>query len=378
MKHVYETTPTILVTGGHITPAVATIEAISERYPHWKILFVGRKTSIEGSRMHSEEYTIVNALGIPFTPLVAGRIKRDGSLWTIWSLIKIPIGFLQAFFILIFRRPTLVLSFGGYIAVPVVTAAWCLRIPIVTHEQTTHVGLANRFISRLATRTCVSFPNTAGLRGMQVTVTGLPMRKKVFTPSTKAPFRIPSDTPMIFVTGGSTGSVSVNTIVFSALETLLHSYTVVHQVGRLSLEKATQIKNMLPVALQERYIAVPYVDEQSYTWILDHAALVVGRSGANTVMELAARGAIALFVPLPWASGNEQYTNAKYMESAGSAQVVQQRDLTPDELVKRINRMIADRKKLKQAAANFVSSVPRDGASKLVDVVAEVLSPASI
>ncbi len=286
--------PTILVTGGHITPALATIESIRARYPNWKITFVGRKTSIEGSRVHSEEYTLVNALGIPFVSLVAGRIKRDGSLWTLWSLVKIPIGFVQAFFILLTRRPTLVLSFGGYIAVPIVVAAWILQIPVVTHEQTTHVGLANRFIARLATRTCVSFPNTEGLFGKNVVVTGLPMRSKVFVASTKAPFRLPTDKPMIFITGGSTGSVSVNKIVFSALETLLASYTVVHQVGRISLEQATQIKNALPVALQERYISVPYLDEQSYTWVLDHAALVVGRSGANTVMELAARGAIAL------------------------------------------------------------------------------------
>ena len=376
MKNALQKVPTILVTGGHITPALATIEAVRARYPDWKIIFVGRKTSIEGSRVFSEEYTLVNALGIPFISLVAGRIKRDGSLWTLWSLIKIPVGFIQAFFILVIHHPTMVLSFGGYIAVPIVVAAWCLRIPIVTHEQTTHVGLANRFISRLATRTCVSFPNTAGLIGKNVTVTGLPMRRKVFVASTKAPFRIPSDKPMIFITGGSTGSVSVNTIVFQALETLLASYIVVHQVGRISLEQATLVKNALPVALQERYISVPYLDEQSYTWVLDHAALVVGRSGANTVMELAARGAIALFVPLPWASGNEQYTNAKYMETAGSAHVIQQRNLTRDVLISTINRMMSNTKNMILAAEKFTSSVPRDGADKLVDVVVDVLSPA--
>ena len=371
-----KTIPTILVTGGHITPALATIESIRARYPNWKIIFVGRKTAIEGSRVHSEEYTMVNALGIPFVSLVAGRIKRDGSLWTLWSLVKIPIGLVQAFFILLTRRPTLVLSFGGYIAVPVVVAAWMLRIPVVTHEQTTHVGLANRFIARLAIRTCVSFPNTEGLVGKSVVVTGLPMRRKVFATSSKAPFRLPTDKPMIFITGGSTGSVSVNKIVFSALETLLASYTVVHQVGRISLEQATQIKNALPVDLQERYISVPYLDEQSYTWVLDHAALVVGRSGANTVMELAARGAIALFVPLPWASGNEQYTNAKYMESAGSAEVIIQRNLTREVLVSTINRMIRNAKNLKTAAVKFTHSVPRDGADKLVDVVNDVISSA--
>ncbi|MBP9814466.1 UDP-N-acetylglucosamine--N-acetylmuramyl-(pentapeptide) pyrophosphoryl-undecaprenol N-acetylglucosamine transferase [Candidatus Woesebacteria bacterium] len=377
MKNVHTSTPTVLITGGHITPALATIEALRSRYPDWRIIFVGRKTSIEGSRVHSEEYTMVNALSIPFISLVAGRIKRDGSLWTLWSLVKIPIGFIQAFVILLMHKPTMVLSFGGYIAVPIVVAAWCLRIPIVTHEQTTHVGLANRLISRLATRTCVSFPNTAGLLGKNVTVTGLPMRRKVFVASAKAPFRVPSDKPMIFVTGGSTGSVSVNKIVFLALDTLLASYTVVHQVGRISLEQATQVKNALPKDLQERYISVPYLDEQSYTWVLDHAALVVGRSGANTVMELAARGAIALFVPLPWASGNEQYTNAKYMETAGSAQVIQQRNLTRDVLISTINRMISNAKNMKLAAEKFTSSVPRDGADKLVDVVVEVLTPAN-
>ena len=375
MKKV-NTAPTILITGGHITPALATLETIRARHPNWKLIFVGRKTSIEGSRVHSEEYTMINAFGIPFISLVAGRIKRDGSLWTLWSFIKIPIGFIQAFFIMFTRRPTLVLSFGGYIAMPVVVAAWCLRVPIVTHEQTTHVGLANRLISRMATRTCVSFPNTQGLLGKNVTVTGLPMRRKVFVASAKAPFSIPTNVPMIFVTGGSTGSVSVNKIVFSALDTLLSSYVVVHQVGRISLDTATRVKNALPVALQGRYISVPYLDELSYAWVLDHATLVVGRSGANTVMELAARGAIALFVPLPWASGNEQYTNAKYMEAAGSAVVIQQRDFTRQTFIDTVHRMIGDAKMLESAAARLTRSVPRDGAEKLVDVVADVLATA--
>lgn len=366
------TQSTILVTGGHITPAIATIEEIRERFD-WKIVFVGRLRSIEGSRVASEEYELIHGKGIKFIPLTTGRIKRDRSVMTLWSLVKIPAGFVQALLIVWREKPTVILSFGGYIAVPIVFAAWCMRIPIVTHEQTTYPGLANRIIARLATHTCISFSDKTGMLGANTEVTGLPLRKRIFTSPSISPFSIKENLPLLFVTGGSTGSTSINAVIYAALPALLSSYTIIHQVGRLSNDEAQRVRTMLPKEFLSRYIPAPFLDDVSYSWVIHHADLVIGRSGANTVMELMALGKIALFIPLPWASGNEQYINASYMQSKGSAFVVEQKNFTPTRCIEIVDTMMKKKLSYRAAAARYQSSVSRSGAQKVVDVVARVV-----
>lgn len=364
------------MTGGHITPAVATIEELRARHPSWEIVFVGRKTALEGYITHSEEYRIIPGLGLKFLPITAGRLKREGGLGAVFSLMKFPVGVFQAVWYLARQQPALVVSFGGYIALPVVLASRLWRIPVVTHEQTMRPGLANRIISRLATAICVSFPEAATRFDTRanIVVTGLPVRKSVLHPPKGAPFSLDAKAPLLFIVGGSTGSTSVNDVVFKSLPILLSQYTVVHQVGRVSGGAAKRIQDMLEPSLRSRYHAMPYLSTESYSYLVNKATIVIGRSGANTVTEIAVLGKVAIFIPLPWSANQEQYHNAMILKDAGSALVLEQRNFTPESLIKDIYTVMNNLPAMRRKAKAYAAHIPQDGAQRFVKVIADTLS----
>jgi UDP-N-acetylglucosamine--N-acetylmuramyl-(pentapeptide) pyrophosphoryl-undecaprenol N-acetylglucosamine transferase len=150
----------VAITGGHVTPALAVIEELQKDRKN-KILYFGRKYSFEGDNTLANDYQIVAKINrITYVNLATGRLQRKLTRHTISSLFKIPRGFFQAMSELRRNRPDVILSFGGYLAVPVVLAGWLLKIPVITHEQTVVVGLSNRIISFFAKK-IVSLPRPA-------------------------------------------------------------------------------------------------------------------------------------------------------------------------------------------------------------------------
>jgi UDP-N-acetylglucosamine--N-acetylmuramyl-(pentapeptide) pyrophosphoryl-undecaprenol N-acetylglucosamine transferase len=367
----------ILMTGGHITPAIATIEELRARFPDWHIVFVGRRKAIEGQRSVAEEQRLIEGMGLRFVPLVTGRLKREGGIGTLFSLLKFPVGLVQSAMIVARERPTIIVSFGGYVALPVVCVAWVFRIPVVTHEQTTRPGLANRIISRFASRVCVSFPESSHELGVagKVEITGLPMRHGVLVAPKNNPFSVVPSLPLLLFLGGSTGSVSINEKVFAALPHLLSRFTIIHQVGRISEQLAQKAKASLPSNLQKHYLPYPYLSTEEYSYALHHASLIIGRSGANTVTEIAIVGKVAVCIPLPWAANNEQYHNAKFLEHGGSAIILVQKDLTPRTLEDAIDRMMSELPERTSKAKALAKRIPKDGAKRFVDVISQVLLP---
>lgn len=367
----------VIMTGGHITPAMATIEELLARFPDWEIVFIGRSQAIEGQRAQAEEQRLITGMGLRFVPLVTGRLKREGGIGALFSLLKFPVGLVQSVAIVTRERPSMIISFGGYVALPVVLVAWVLRIPVVTHEQTTRPGLANRIISRFATRVCISFPESnkeLGLAG-KVEVTGLPLRQQVLHPPKKNPFPVTLSRPLLLFLGGSTGSVSVNEKVYEALPNLLTRYTIIHQVGKISAQAALTKRDVLPDDLQKHYLPYPYLSSEEYSYALHHASLIVGRSGANTVTEIAIAGKVAVCIPLPWSANNEQYYNAKFLKDAGSAVILEQKNLTAVSLVDVINRTISELKTREASARELSKKIPRDCAARFVNVIAKEIFP---
>ena len=143
----------ILITGGHFSPALAVIEGIR---PKDDVLVVGRKHALEGDSGLSFEYEVAKKHSIPFVEISTARIQRVLTKHTLFSVLKFPVGLTQAFFILKKYKPDIVLTFGGYIAVPIAIASYVLDIPIVIHEQTQKAGLANRLIALFAKKTSPS------------------------------------------------------------------------------------------------------------------------------------------------------------------------------------------------------------------------------
>lgn len=354
----------VCITGGHLTPALAVIEEIQRQHSSWNMFFIGRSHAFEGGGSPAHEERLVKVFGIPFYSLTTGRLERHWSLFGWTSLLKVPVGFFQAFGYLLHYHPTIVVSFGGYIALPVVVAAWMLGIPVITHEQTSGLGLANAIIARFSRRV---------LLAREI---GVPIRNALFhSPAQPPSFLIDSTLPLIYITGGSTGATSLNRFVYPNIEELTRQYCVIHQVGILGMAEASRVKDVLPKVLQSRYLVVPYLDTSDVAWIYHHAILLIGRAGANTVAEVSALGLPALFIPLPWAAGNEQSRNAGRLEKLGTAVVLDQHILTHASFLTTVEKMMRNIHTYRSAAMNVAREYPRSAARNIVQEISVIIDP---
>ncbi len=340
-------------TGGHVSPALATIQAV-------QALAVGADWTPEfryvGSRSGVEQ-GLVEAAGIPFVGVQSGKLRRAASvrgLLTLQNLsdaLRVPVGIGQAIGEVRRFRPDAVLATGGYVCVPPVIAAGLLGRPVLVHEQTVQIGLANKIAARFAARIALTFEGAAlelppSLRS-KAFVTGNPVRPAIFGGSrARAAERFgfnPDENylPTIYVTGGALGAKSINAALEAILPELLSGCRVVHQCGRADGEHFERVRAALPPPFQRRYWVVPFVgDEIADVFAL--CDLVAGRSGAGTVTEAAAVGRPALFIPLVPTGGDEQTRNAKRSADAGAARLLPSSELTGPRLLSEIQALLSD------------------------------------
>ncbi len=354
----------ILVTGGHVTPALAVIDELKGH----EIVFVGRKYAVTGEISPSFEYQEVTKRGIKFTDLKAGRLTRLLSLQLIPNLFRIIKGKSSAKKILNQEKPGAVLSFGGYIAYPVAKSAANLGIPVYTHEQTINPGISNKLIGKFAKKVFVSFPETTVFFPKnKVIVTGNPLREAIFKTGKKlAEFE--KSLPTIFISGGSLGSHSINRHIKNILPKLLEKYQVIHQTGSVKgeddFENLSRFRESLPENLKRRYFLRQHFFEDEFGFIYSMADLVVGRSGANTFFELIAVEKPAVFIPLPWSSGKEQQKQAQIFAQAGAGEVFDQSEES-ETLKSKIDNVLGNLEQYKNSFKNL-KQYQKDNAAKLI------------
>jgi len=369
----------IVITGGHLTPAMAVIDELINQ-GGWEIFFIGRKYATEGEKTPSVESQLIPDRGIWFTPINAGRSPRHFNRYTLISLLKVPLGFFQAFYHLFRLRPQLILSFGGYVSVPVVFAGWFLRIPIITHEQTTVRSLATKINSIFAKRIAVSWPQAREqFPKEKVIFTGNPIRKEIFKVNQRV-WRIldfPKGLPLVFVTGGNQGSHVINLAVESILPRLLKIANVFHQCGHLQalgdFERLEKDREKLPKKFKERYHVRKYLTAEEMGTLFNKANLVVCRAGANTLTEIAALGKPVLFIPLPWLYQDEQTKNAQMLVEAGTAEILPQKDLSGNTLYQRIDTLIQNLNKYEKSAVAAKKLVKLDAAQRIVREIERIV-----
>jgi UDP-N-acetylglucosamine--N-acetylmuramyl-(pentapeptide) pyrophosphoryl-undecaprenol N-acetylglucosamine transferase len=340
-------------TGGHVSPALAVIQTLQEtaQGADWtpEFRYIGSRGGVEKG--------LVEAAGIPFVGVQSGKLRRASSLRGLLTLknladaFRVPIGVGEALNEVRRFRPDVVLATGGYVSVPPVIAAGLLRLPVLIHEQTVQIGLANRIAACFATRIALTFDGSASELPLRLRrksfVTGNPVRQAIFGgDKTNAVARLgfdPTDNalPTLYVTGGALGAQSINRAVESILPELLLSYRVVHQCGEKDGDRMAQFASALPVSLAKRYYATPFVGVEIAD-IFALADLVVARSGAGTVTEVAAVGKAALFIPLVPTGGDEQTRNAKRLVDAGAAVLLPSKDLDGPRLLSEIQALLSD------------------------------------
>lgn len=317
----------LVFTGGHHTGALEVAKRLKGQ--GFDILWFGHRYSMWGDTADSAEYKDVTAAGIPFYELKAGKFYRT---FNPIKLIRIPVGFIQAFFLLLKTRPAEIVSFGGYLAVPVVIAGSLLGIKSVTHEQTVVAGWANKLIAHFATKIALSWPDSLQHYPQNKTVlVGLPVREEIKALIKQKPHR--HDKPVVFITGGKQGSHTINEAVFAGIEGLAAKYKIIHQTGSSTVfkdyDRAAKIKS-------SNYEYFDY-DQYKYNSALANADVVVGRAGAHTVYDLAILGKTSVLIPIPWVSHNEQYLNAKYLVDHDIGILLPEDKLSPESLYNAIN-----------------------------------------
>jgi len=355
---------TIVLCGGHAaTTALSTIEELIRRkkVADWNLIWIGSKKAIEGKRTQSLESQVFTKMGLKTYSIISGRLQRKFTLWTIPSLIKVPFGFINAFFLILKLRPKVVVSFGGYAAVPVVVSSWLLRVPVVIHEQTTTIGLANKLSLPFADKICLGREESRQYcHKKNCILVGNPIMTQIAEIETKEKMGNP---PTVFITLGSRSSRNVNNIVSEILERLLEKYRVIHITGEADFAKFAKVRN-------ENYEVYPTVDPLAIDNLYRQADIVVARAGANTVSEIIATGRPALLIPIPWSYLDEQKKNALVAQEIGIARILEQSKLSAETMLSEINVLIEGwQKMISKAKDNDNDILDREASRKLVDQI---------
>ncbi|WP_370287524.1 undecaprenyldiphospho-muramoylpentapeptide beta-N-acetylglucosaminyltransferase [Nocardioides sp.] len=352
-------------TAGHTSPLLATADALRRLDPAVEITCLGTPRGLEN--------TVVPAAGYPLrlVPPVPLPRKPGADLARVPGRLRAAVK--AALDIVDDVRPDVIVGYGGYVSVPAYLAARRRRVPLVVHEQNALPGVANKLGARIAGRVAVSFPSTP-LRGAEYV--GLPLRRMIATldraalrAEARASFGLEPDRPTLVVTGGSQGARRLNQAVTGAAPALAAAgVQVLHVVGPKGADDPSWSE---PVPSGVPYIVLPFVERMDLA--LAAADLMICRSGANSVVEAAATGVPAVFVPLPIGNG-EQRLNAQPVVDAGGALLVEDAAMTADHVADVIAPLARDTERLAAMSTAASGLVPRDADERLARLVAEVAS----
>jgi UDP-N-acetylglucosamine--N-acetylmuramyl-(pentapeptide) pyrophosphoryl-undecaprenol N-acetylglucosamine transferase len=371
-----------------LTPAVAVIRELRKR-GYENFLWCGRRKTMKGDVCDSAEYRLVHEdMKIEFRDITMGKIVRFSDLKTFLeffeNIIKIPIGFIQAFVTLLKYKPSAIISFGGYLAIPFVIIGKFFGIPSVTHEQTVVLGLANKIVSKFVDKILISWEEGEKYFPAKKTIiTGNPVRKEVLNVTTDL-FNLNEKPRTIYITGGNQGAHIINKNVESIIENLLKKYNVIHQTGTNTLtgdfERLDKLSKSLTGKTKGNYIVKGTIYGPEIGEIFQKADLLVSRSGANICLDILATGNLAILIPIPWSINNEQFKNAKVLEKIGIGKILEEKNLKPEKLEEFIEEGMKSLKKgkdfngksLKNTIKAAKARVRLDAAERIVDEVVRV------
>jgi len=358
-------------TGGHIFPALAVAEELLGRgepgVPRYEIEFVGTHRPLEGK--------LIPAAGFRLRTVDAAGLKGIGGIKRLRNLLVLPRTAIEVARILRELRPRVVVGVGGYLAGPVMLEAALVGIPTVLIEPNARPGFTNRLLAPVVRAAALGFAESASVYGKKAHVTGLPIRRAFFE---ILPRRHPGDglaqpgvavpqAPFtILVAGGSQGSRAINQAVSKALPLLVREsggMRIIHQTGE------HDYNDVLKVYQEQGLVAEVHAFIDDMPRALAQADLVISRAGANTVVELAAAGRVALLIPFPGATDQHQLENARAMEKAGAARVIVQSELTPERLANEIRELMASPATLTRMESSARGLARPDAAARIADLV---------
>ena len=275
------------------------------------------------------EAKLVPQAGMPLETIRVAGLKGMGGTKLLKNLALLPAGLWDSEKIMQQHKFSAAFGVGGYAAGPMILAARLHRVPSVIFEPNVEPGFTNRVLAGISTRVACGFQETAARFGPKAIATGIPVRAEFFAAPRsehREPFRI-------LITGGSRGALPINRAVIDSLDLLAprkNQLFIVHQTGERDY-------NAVRVAYARREFraeVVPFIENMAERFA--QADLIVCRSGAITVAEIAAAGRAAIFIPFGAATDAHQTRNAEAMQNAGAARLLPQTELTPERLTQEI------------------------------------------
>lgn len=330
----------IVFCGGHHTSSLPLIDVLLE-HPEYEVIFIGRKRAFSDDRNDSLEFMDITRRNIKFYNLKTSRFFGK----SLSAIIKIIGGFFHALYILIKENPKIIVSFGGYIAVPVVLSGFILRKKIITHEQTVVTGLGNKFISLFANKILVTWPNSVKFFNPSKTqVIGLPLRRSLFEKSQQM-FKSTNSLPTIYVTCGKTGSHIINQFILENMNTLLKDFNIIHQSGDYSVtndfSNLETVYSLIKEEVKGKYYLKKFMFDEEVLSAFSDSDFVISRSGAHTIYELLHFKKKAILIPIPWVSYNEQYLNAKILHNVGLGLILEEESLNIDNFMSYTKKILS-------------------------------------
>lgn len=316
-------------TGGHVFPALAVAEELAQR--GWRVSFTGSATGLEAR--------LVAGRGIPFHPLPARPLVGRGPAGKLRALATTASSACAAARLIRALDADVVLGTGGYVSAPAVAGARLARRPVLLLEPNAHAGVANRWLSRLASGAALGYAETARDLKCPCWVTGVPVRSAFFeVPDVSEILSVPLPEPRLLVLGGSQGAQSINAAMPAAaraLLALLPEARILHQAGERSVDEARAAYAEAGLG-EPRVEVVPFLDDVAGA--MARSRLIVSRAGAITLAEICAAGRPSILLPLAIAQGH-QVDNARLLAAAGAAEMVVA--ASPDRLTEAVLRLLA-------------------------------------
>lgn len=354
-------------TGGHIFPALAVAEELRKRSqlsgpagPAFEVVFLGTGRGLEGRLIPRAGYRL---------EIIKGAGLKGIRGWKrLLNLGTLPVSALEAAQVLWRLRPDVVLGIGGYISGPVMLEAALVNIPTLLFEPNAVPGFTNRALAPVVHLAAVGFKEAEAAYGSKARVTGHPVRREFFQvlPKThNSPFTV-------LIAGGSQGARAINQCVTQSLPVFHHeigeNLSFIHQTGEADY-------NVVQAAYEKQGVRAEvcaFIDRVAEAF--SRADLIVCRAGATTVAELAAAGKAAILIPYPSATDQHQFQNATALERVGGARVIEQKDLTPQRLVKEIAGLLRDPQNLGRMEQRSKSLARPDAAGSIADLVEKLSS----
>ncbi|NWH04758.1 undecaprenyldiphospho-muramoylpentapeptide beta-N-acetylglucosaminyltransferase [Desulfobacter latus] len=349
-------------TGGHLFPGIAVAQALMEKDPATKILFVGTRAPFE--------IQTLARYGFAHKSIISKPIKGKNLFAKIWSAGLVGISLIQALGIIIAFRADFILGVGGFSSFALVLAGRILFKETAIHEQNAFPGMTNRMLSKIARTRFISFKATQGMPENDTTfLVGNPVRRPLSTAQENSMTdecvlnRINADDFLILVTGGSQGAASINAAFIQAVAMMkeTHRLFIIHQTGATA---EAQIQQFYAAGDIRHKAAAFFYDMPA---IQDRADLVISRAGAGTVSELCIKGKPAILVPYPHAADDHQTANAKSLADQGACIMIADKDLTGETLSAAIENLRHNTNKRTGMADTMTSLAMPHGADLIAD-----------